>query len=95
MRREQIERDFTRRHARDAASLLGEIQAVIAEVARTKGFDYVIKVEAMPRPDAEPSDVHAALNRSVLYANPHHDITEEVIRELNRRFDSAGDKGPR
>jgi RNA polymerase sigma factor (sigma-70 family) len=94
MRREQTERDFTRRHAREAASLLGEIQAVIAEVARTKGFDYVIKVEALPRLDAEPSDAHAALNRSVLFANPHHDITEDVIRELNRRFAAAGDKGP-
>jgi hypothetical protein len=39
--------------------------------------------------------VHAALNRSVLYANPRNDITEEVIRELNRRFDAAGDKAPR
>jgi Skp family chaperone for outer membrane proteins len=96
VRRDQTERDFTRRHAREAASLLGEIQAVIAEVARTKGFDYVIRVEAIPRLDAaDPSNVIAALNRSVLFANPHHDITEDVIREMNRRFAAPVDKGPR
>ena len=31
-----------------------------------------------------PNDVMAALNRSVVYADPRNDLTEEVIRELNR-----------
>ncbi|MBV8432098.1 MAG: hypothetical protein JO244_13100, partial [Solirubrobacterales bacterium] len=45
--------------------------------------------------DADPDQVLAAVNRSVLYANPRNDITEEVFRELNRRFAVAGDKAPR
>jgi hypothetical protein len=33
-----------------------------------------------------------ALDRSVLYADPRNDITEEVIRDLNQRFKAAGDE---
>jgi RNA polymerase sigma factor (sigma-70 family) len=90
--REQFERELTRRQAREMATLLEEIQDVVADTARTRGLDYVVKVSANPRPDAEPNDVYAAMNRSVLYANPRNDITEEVIRELNRRFEAAGEK---
>ena len=75
--------------------LFDEIQDVIAAVARAKGFDYVVRVDAGPNLDAEPDEVFNAVKRSVLYANPHNDITEEVIRELNRQFEAAGDKTSR
>ena len=68
---------------------------MIADIARAKGFDYVIRADARPEPDASHNDVIAALKRSVLYANPHNDITEEVIRELNRRYEAARDKTSR
>jgi RNA polymerase sigma factor (sigma-70 family) len=93
--RDRSERDITRRQAREMATLFGEIQETITSVARAKGLDTVVKVSPGPQPDADPNTVHAALNRSVLYANPRNDITDEVIRELNRRFDASGDKAPR
>jgi Skp family chaperone for outer membrane proteins len=93
--REVFEQEFTRRQARESASVLEDVQEVIAAAAKDKGLDYVVKVDPGPQPDATPVNVHAAFNRSVLYANPRNDITEEVIRELNRRFESAGDRGPR
>ena len=67
----------------------------IAAIAKAKGMDYVVKVSPDPQPDATPSDVDTAFSRSVLYANPRNDITEDVIRELNRRFEPGGDKARR
>jgi outer membrane protein len=95
VQREIFERDFTQRQARESAGVLEDIQEVIAEVARARGMDYIVKVSPEPQPDANPNDVIAAFNRSVLYANPRNDITDEVARELNRRFENAGVRDPR
>ena len=73
--------ELTQRQARESASVLEDLQEVIAEVARAKGMDYVVKVSPEPQPDASPNDVVAAFNRSVLYANPRNDITDEVARD--------------
>jgi RNA polymerase sigma factor (sigma-70 family) len=89
---EELQQEFTRRKARQSAALLGEFREVTASVARAKGFDYVVESEARLAPDADEMQVVAAWKRSVLYANPRNDITEEVIRELNRRYEAAGDK---
>ena len=93
--REAAEKELTSHQAREVAWLLDEIQGTIADIARAKGFDYVVRVDTRPQPDASHNDVMAALKRSVLYANPRNDITEEVIRELNRRFEAARDRVPR
>jgi Skp family chaperone for outer membrane proteins len=92
--REAAERELMSRQSRQAATLLEEIQAVIADIARTKGFDFVVRADAGPQPDASHDDVMTALKRSVLYANPRNDITEEVIQELNRRYATDDDKTP-
>jgi RNA polymerase sigma factor (sigma-70 family) len=84
--RERVERESSRRQARTTAALLEEIQETIASVAKARGLNYVVKVSPGPRTDAEPGELTAALNRSVVYADPRNDLTEEVIRELNRRF---------
>ena len=93
--REVAEKDLARRQAREAAMLLEDIQGAIADVAKARGFDYVVRADAGPDPDADHLQVLTAMKRSVLYANPRNDITDEVIRELNRRFEAAGDKAPR
>jgi Skp family chaperone for outer membrane proteins len=93
--REAAQRDLARLQARESARLLEEIQQVIAAVAGDKGLDYVVKVEGKLPADADPNQVSSAWKGSVLYANPRNDITEEVVRELNLRFETADDKAPR
>ena len=63
-----------------------EIQDTVAALAKAKGLTYVVKVSPGPQSDSEPNEVLAFLNRSVVYADPRNDLTEEVIRNLNRRF---------
>jgi RNA polymerase sigma factor (sigma-70 family) len=83
--REQAERAFAQRQAKAMATLYNEIQEAVAAQAKAKGLTYVVKVSPGPRADSEPNDVSTALNRSVVYADPRNDLTEEVIRDLNRR----------
>jgi outer membrane protein len=90
--REQLERGFARSQATEMATLYNEIQDAVGAVAKAKGLSYVVKVSPQPRPDSpEPNDVLSALNRSVVYADPRNDLTEDVIRELNRRSLPARD----
>lgn len=84
--REQAEAEFARRQADTTASLYKEIQDGVAALAKTKGLTYVVKVSPGPGPGSLPSDVDTALKSSVVYADPRNDLTEEVIRELNRRY---------
>ncbi len=90
--REVLEREYSQRQTRNAAALLEDIEQAIAAVARAKGLNYVIKVLPGLKPDSEPNDVMTALNRSVLYADPRNDITEEVIRTLNQKYRAIGAK---
>jgi Skp family chaperone for outer membrane proteins len=89
---DQAQREDVRRQARIAASLYEEIRAVITKVAGAKGLDYVVKVSPGPLSDADPIEAHDVWGRSVIYANPRNDLTEEVIRELNRKFEAGGAK---
>lgn len=59
---------------------------------QAKGFTYVVKVSPAPRPNAEHNEVSSALHNAVVYADSRNDLTEEVIRELNHRFEEAGAK---
>jgi RNA polymerase sigma factor (sigma-70 family) len=85
-RREQTEREFGERQARAMATLYNEIQEEVAALAKAKGLSYVVKVSPGPRANSDPNDVSTAVNRSVVYADPRNDLTEVVIRDLNRRF---------
>jgi RNA polymerase sigma factor (sigma-70 family) len=85
-KREQATSEIARREARAVAVLDADIRSAIAEVARKQGLSYVVKVTPAPAADANTTDVQAVLNRSVLYADPRLDITEEVIRMLNDRY---------
>ncbi len=86
--REQAQREFTRHQTGMTATLYLEIQTTIAKVAKTRGLDYVVKASSGPvfLSDSNPNEVSDAMGRSVIYANPRNDLTEEVIHELNRKF---------
>lgn len=87
--REQAERDFARREPKELASLYKEIQEVTATVARAKGLTYVVKVSSDPVNGSDPTAVMAAMARSVVYADPSADITEDVVNSLNRQYREA------
>jgi Skp family chaperone for outer membrane proteins len=88
--REQANRESTVRQAQTTSTLYRELQEATAALAKARGLDYVIKVSPGIRFISEPNEVLAALNRSVVYADPRNNLTEDVVRELNRKFKAPG-----
>jgi RNA polymerase sigma factor (sigma-70 family) len=84
--------ELSRREAQTLAALSEEIQTAINAVAMAKGLTYVVKISPRPPSDSNVDAVRDALGRSVLYADPRTDITEEVIRGLNRRPADPGSR---
>ena len=84
--REQAEREFAQRQAESINTHYHEIQEAVATLAKAKGLTHVVKVSTDPNPAAQPADVQAVLNGSVVYADRRNDLTEAVIHNLNRRF---------
>jgi hypothetical protein len=76
------------------AQIYDEVQRATAAVARAKGLIYVVKVSPRPLSDTDPEATRGALDRSVVYADPRTDITEEVLRALNGAYRSAEDTTP-
>lgn len=91
---EDLEKKVMRHEARDSAVAFKGIREAVAAIAEARGLDYVVTIDRAPEPDAGLNELNAAFKHPVLYANPRHDITEEVIRELNRRDQATNPKAP-
>jgi outer membrane protein len=86
--REEAERVLARRESRNLVSLYKEIQIAITSVAKVRGLTYVVKMTPEPTLDSDPNSVMTAIARSVVYADPRADITDEVVQVLNQRAKS-------
>jgi len=65
-----------------------DIQAVVAEVAKDRGFDIVLAGDTVPEDvPSSPSQVRQhILLQKVIYWSPNVDITDEVVQRLNARY---------
>lgn len=72
-----------------------EIQEVVAGVAKARGLIYVVRISRESIDEADSNAVLKALAHSVVYADPRADITQDVIRELNRRGKARDEQGRR
>jgi outer membrane protein len=86
--REQAQHDFSRLESRNLVSLYKDIQEATTSVAKARGLTYVVKMTPEPTMDSDPNTVITAIKRSVVYADPRADITDEVVRVLNQRAKS-------
>jgi outer membrane protein len=92
--REQAEREFSLRQAETFATLYKEIQAMVARVAQWRGMTYVMRVSNAPPSGTEPNSVLAALNNTMVYADPRNDITNDVVYYLNRTYQATAAPAP-
>jgi Skp family chaperone for outer membrane proteins len=93
--REQYEREFTLREAEMLATLYKEVQAMVGRIAKFRGFVYVVRVSNDPITGANPNSAMAAIERTVVYADPRNDITNDVIYNLNREYKASGGTVPK
>src|SRR5262249_34162584 len=84
--REQAEREMTPRQAETMATLYKETQGYAHGVARRRGITHVVRVSSPPPSGSDPNSVLAAVNRPVIYADLHNDITKDVVYWLNKKY---------
>ncbi len=87
--RSMLEREFSQREAQNLSEIYREIQAAVARAAKRQGLSHVVKITPeLPSPSS-PNKLTEVLNGSILYADPRNDLTEEVVRDLNREDEAA------
>jgi Skp family chaperone for outer membrane proteins len=93
--REQYEREFTLREAEMLATLYKEIQAMVARIAQYKGMTYIVRVSNDPITGSNPNSAMMAIERTIVYADPRNDITNDVVYNLNLAYKAAGGTPPK
>jgi outer membrane protein len=93
--REQAEREFALREAEMLATLYKEIQDMVARVAKWRGMTYVLRVSNDPVTGSDPNSAMRAIERSVVFAEPTNDITNQVVQYLNAQYKKAGGPSPK
>lgn len=91
--------DFAREQKLQMKSLYQKIEAAIAEVAKTKGFDLVLADHRPEFPEdldqINMDNLRALINsRTVMFANEKVDITNDVVIYLDQKYRAAGAGSP-
>lgn len=86
---EQAQKELAQMEAEALAALYREIQSMVARVATWRGMTYVVKVSNEPLTASDPNAVMAAMSRTVVYADPRNDITQQVVQYLNVEYRKA------
>lgn len=92
--REQAQSEFAQKEAEALATIYKEVQAMVEAVAKHNHMTYVIRISNEPITGADPNSALAAMSRSVVYSDPATDITQMVIRMLNRQYQAAAAPAP-
>jgi Skp family chaperone for outer membrane proteins len=92
---ESAEREFALKEAQALATLYQEIQVMVMRIAQHRGMTYVVKVSNEPITGANPNSVMAAMSKTVVYADPRNDVTNDVIYNLNLSYKKAGGVAPK
>lgn len=87
--RELAQRDFAMREAEALATVYKEIQSAVEVVAKHNHMTYVVRVSNEPVSAGDPNATIAAMSRSVVFSDPAGDITQIVVRMLNREYQKA------
>jgi outer membrane protein len=84
--REQAQREFQLRESENVATIYKEVQMMVTLWAQRRRMNYVVRVTNLQPAGADPNSVMAALQNTMIYYDPRNDITNDVIYNLNRRY---------
>jgi Skp family chaperone for outer membrane proteins len=95
---ERLRREYAAQHAAATNALYREAQGIIAEIAKSKGLQMVVKLDnANPNGRVTSAIIeHHISTRGILYAENELDVTQEVLDALNAAYAArkAEGKGP-
>jgi outer membrane protein len=92
--REQAQREFQLRDSENLATIYKEAQLMVTAIAQWRKMNYVVRVTNVQPTGTDPNTVMAAIQNTVIYADPRNDITNDVIYNLNRRYKAIEPAAP-
>lgn len=82
-------RSFDRRKAELFKTIYGEVQDMVDAYAKRFEYTLVMQFRRPKFDSADPQSVQQSLTSSVVYYNPNDDITDHVIKYLNKQYAST------
>lgn len=97
----RVEREFsqamiTRKEVQAYHELYTKIDAAAAELAKAEGYTMVISSDenvSIPK-DSLEKFMQVVARKRMLYVDPRHDITDQLITYMNNQFAASGGKVP-
>lgn len=82
-------RSFDRRKAELFKTIYGEVQDMVDAYAKRFEYTLVMQFRRPKFDSADPQSVQQSLTSSVVYYNPNDDITDKIVRYLNKQYADA------
>ena len=93
--RQNAEREFTQKETETMSSIYNEVAAMVALIAKDRGMTFVVKYNDAKVMATEPNSAMSAMSKTIVYADPRVDITNDTIRFLNYNYKIAGGVPPK
>ena len=93
--RQNAEREFTQKETEMMSSIYNEVAAMAAAIARDRGLTFIVKYNDAKVQATEPNSAMSAMSKTIVYADPRVDITNDTIKYLNHSYKIAGGRAPK
>lgn len=91
--RKNMQRRFMREETKIYQKVYGEVQDAVNKYAGLYKYTLIVRYSRDEEEGDDPQKIMQALQRQVVYSRPDDDITESVLRYLNRNYENAGATG--
>ena len=93
--RQNAEREFTQKETLTMTEIYNEVADMARAIAMQRGMTFIVKYNEGKVQGTEPNSAMASMSKTIIYADPRVDITEDTIRFLNHKYKGAGGQPPR
>ena len=93
--RENAQREFTQKETEMMTSIYNEVSDMVKAIARDRGMTFVVKYSDAKVQSTEPNSAMSAMSKTIVYADPRVDITNDTIKYLNYNYKMAGGRAPK
>ncbi len=84
---------MNREYVRMLQALFVDVVEEVGRVAREQDYDFILKDQsAGEQPQTRPEAIVQLSQRVVLYSKPKYDLTDEIIRRLNEKYQTEDEK---
>lgn len=94
--KENARREFTQKECEMMASIYNEVSDMAKAIARDRQMTFVVKYnEGKLQATDQEAVIMSGMSKTIIYADPRVDITNDTIKFLNYRYKQLGGRAPK